>query len=89
MNGRGNFDILSDNVCGIAYVPHSFRIRFEYVPHTLPHTLPHTFSLQEALQGPYFWGMARIRPLREKGVPKGLFLAFLENHHKNSGGGEQ
>jgi len=68
MSGRENFDVFLCNVCGIEYVPHTFRIRSVYVPHTLPHTLTHTLSQIEALQGVYFGGMAMVRPLRKKAL---------------------
>lgn len=63
MSGRGNLRSFLGNVCGIAYVPHTCRLRSAYVLHTLPHTLPHTLTLYKALQGVCFDGVAMIIPL--------------------------
>lgn len=54
MSRRGNLQRFFANVCGIAYVPHTCRIRGVYVTAYVPHTLPHTLCLLEALQGVFF-----------------------------------
>lgn len=54
MSGCGKSKQFFWSVCVIAYAPHSFRIRFAFVPHTLTHTLTHTLASPNALQALYF-----------------------------------
>jgi hypothetical protein len=66
MGGRGKIKRFFDSVCVIEYVPHTLRIRYVYVPHTVTHTLTHTLKQVKALQALCFGGVAMfISPLEK------------------------
>lgn len=65
MNGRGKLDRFLLHDGGFAIVPPSLCHRYVIVPPSLPPSLPPSFVNVEGQEGVYFWGMARIRPLKK------------------------